>query len=93
MSQTFRKDSDAVLDYTIDWTDYLTATSPIDSISTSTWTEPTGITVNSSDNSALKTTVWLSGGSVGSKYRLTNRIVTTGGRTDDRTITIVVVNK
>lgn len=93
MGQAFRKDSDAVLDYTVDWTEYLSSTSPMDTISTSAWIVPTGITETTSDNSTLRATVWLSGGTLGQRYKITNRITTAGGRTDDRTITIVIVEK
>jgi hypothetical protein len=85
---TFEKDPNAVLDYVIDWGDeWLEAG---DEISTSTWTVPTGITKDSDDKTATITTIWLSGGTDGVTYDIVNRIVTTGGRIDDRTITIKV---
>lgn len=85
----FIKDPDAVLDYSIDWSDWLGS----DTISTSTWEVDSGITEDSNSNTDTVTTIWLSGGTAGKKYELTNRITTTGGRTDDRTIIIVVRNK
>ena len=85
---TFGKDPNAVLDYVIDWGDeWLEAG---DEISTSTWTVPTGITKDSDTKTTTTTTIWLSGGTDGVSYDIVNRIVTTGGRTDDRTITIKV---
>jgi hypothetical protein len=85
---TFEKDPNAVLDYVIDWGDeWLEAG---DEISTSTWTVPTGITKDSDTKTTTTTTIWLSGGTDGVSYDIVNRIVTTGGRTDDRTITIKV---
>jgi hypothetical protein len=83
---TFVKDPNAVLDYLIDWSPWLGA----DTIVTSTWIVPTGITKNSDTKTNTTTTVWLSGGTAGTKYPLTNRVVTAGARTDDRTITINV---
>jgi hypothetical protein len=61
MPQAFEKDPDAVLDYAIDWTDRLGS----DTISTSTWTVPSGITKDSDNKTTAKTTIWLSGGTVG----------------------------
>lgn len=82
----FTKDPDAVLDYSIDWTTWLAG----DTISTSTWTVPAGITKDSDSSTTTSTTVWLSGGSLGQNYKLTNRIVTAGGRTEDRSVEIQV---
>ena len=44
-------------------------------------------------HTATKATVWLSGGQAGATYTVTNRIVTTGGRTDDRSIAIKVEDR
>lgn len=83
--KTFLKDPDAVLDYEMDWSDWLVDT---DTIVTSTWTADTGITIDSNTNSTTSATVWLSGGAAGSSYTVTNSIVTDDGRADDRSITI-----
>lgn len=88
--QTFVKDPDDVLDYQIDWSDWLPTG---DTISTSTWTADTGITVDSESETTTVATVWLSGGTVGNTYSVRNRIVTTGGRTKDKTIRIRVVEQ
>ena len=91
--QTFRatKDANAVLDYTLDWSQWLTQE---DDLTTSAWVTTTGLTVESdaldADNT---TTVWLSGGTPGQTYVATNRITTTGGRTDDRSITVFVTER
>jgi len=86
MPSTFTKDPDATLDYQIDWSDWLDS----DTISTSTWTVPSGITKDSDTASTTATTIWLSGGTAGESYELVNQIVTAAGRTDDRTITVIV---
>lgn len=86
MPQTFTKDPNAVLDYRVDWSTWLDG----DTIATSTWIIPAGITKNSDTNSTTATTIWLSGGTVGIRYELTNRITTAGGRTEDRTIKVSV---
>jgi hypothetical protein len=82
----FYKDSDAVLDYTIDWSEWLDT----DLITDSVWTVPTGITVDSEDQAGTSTVIWLSGGTTGRSYALTNRITTAAGRIQDRTILIKV---
>jgi hypothetical protein len=86
MAQSFIKDPNAVLDYTIDWSTWLEG----DTISTSDWTVPTGLTEASDSNTTTTATVWLSGGTAGQEYTVTNRIVTAGGRTEDRSIYIRV---
>ena len=85
----FEKDPNAVLDYTIDWTAWLDS----DTISSSTWIVPSGITEDSSTNDTEITVIFLSGGTAGEIYSVTNRITTAAGRTDDRTIRIKMVNK
>lgn len=89
MSQAFVKDPNAVLDYHINWGDWLAG----DSIATSSWIVPSGIVKDSDTNTSTATTVWLSGGSLGQAYALVNRIVTTGGRTEDRTIRVQIWDK
>jgi len=77
------KDPDEVLDYSLDWSTRLGA----DTISTSDWPDfPAGLTNDNETNTTTTTTIWLSGGTAGNTYQLTNRIVTTGGRTYDQTV-------
>ena len=83
---TFRKDPDAVLDYSINWATWLGS----DTISTSTWTVESGITKDSDTNTTTATTIWLSAGTAGVTYSCTNEIATAGGRTANRTIDIKV---
>ena len=80
----FVKDPDAIVDYGIPWTAWLVA----DTIATSTWVVPTGITKASDTFTTTQTTIWLSGGTVGAEYTLVNRITTAAGRTQDQTIYI-----
>jgi hypothetical protein len=82
----FIKDPDAVLDYSVDWAAWLDT----DTIATSVWSSPEGMTVVDTTNVATSATVWLSGGTVGMRYRITNHIVTAAGRENDRTISIRV---
>jgi hypothetical protein len=88
----FIKDPNAVLDYSFNWSDWLTDG---ELISTSTWINPDSITINTSTNTTTTTVVWLSGGTSGKSYRLTNRIVTNSSpaRTEDRTLLIEVQDR
>jgi len=83
----FTKDPDAVLDYGANWSSWL---KDGDTIATSEWTLPSGIAKVSDSKTATTTTIWLSGGTVGAAYRLVNHIVTSAGRKEDRTITVVM---
>jgi hypothetical protein len=84
--KTFVKDPDAVLDYAGNWGPWLNS----DTILTSVWEVPSGITKDSDSHTSATTLIWLSGGSVGQTYQLRNRITTAAGRTDDRTIAIKI---
>lgn len=90
MPQSHIKDPDAILDYPIDWSAWLED----DTIATSEWVaHDDGITIDNDTNTATVTVVWLSGGTVGERYRLTNHIVTAAGREDDRTISVRIRDK
>ena len=89
--QKFTKDPDANLDFSIDWTDWLDVVS--DTISSVVWTVPSGITKTDESNTTTVATIWLSGGTVGTKYAIVGRITTAAGRVDDRTIEIVIKQK
>lgn len=81
---TIIKDPNAVLDYTIDWTVWLDDMS--DTLSSHSVITPSGITCVSSSISGKKVIMWISGGTVNVTYQVTCRVVTAGGRTDDRSI-------
>jgi hypothetical protein len=89
----FSKDPDAILDYQVDWSDWLVT----DTISTSVWTVPTGITAGNGINGApapsnttTTATIWLLGGTANKAYMVTNRITTAAGRTNDYSLKIFV---
>lgn len=88
----FLKDPAAVLDFTADYSDYLAEG---ETISTSTWSaDPDGgLTIGSATNTGGAPTVFVSGGTAGQVVVLTNRIVTSAGRTDDRSFTIRIENR
>lgn len=88
---TILKDPQAVLDYRVEWTTWLSDVS--DTISTGTVTATTGITVDSYNVNGTQLIGWLSGGTAGSEYTITYQITTTGGRTDQRELVVRVQNR
>jgi len=86
---TYTKDPQAKLDFSIDWSDWLGA----DTIATSTWTVPTGITTVTSSNTTTTATLWLSGGTLGQRYLCTNHVITAGGRQEDQSIVVVMESR
>lgn len=83
----FIQDPQAVLDYPFDWSTYLAG----DTIQTSQFIVDSGITPESDaivDGS--NTVIWLSGGTKGKRYAVTNHIKTVGDREDDWTIYVLV---
>jgi len=86
----FTKDPQAVLDYAVDWSDWLASG---ETISTSTWAVPSGVTKDSDSSTTTKATIWLSGGTAGEDYDLVNHVITSSSREDDRTITVAVRQK
>lgn len=83
------KDPDEVLDYKIEWSSRLSG----DTISTSIWVVPSGITQVTNTNDSNSTTIWLSGGTNGATYDILNRIETSGGRTMDQTVKLKIKSK
>jgi hypothetical protein len=83
------KDPDARLDYVINWTTWLEG----DTLNAVSWVVPTGITEGvgtyASTFDGQTSTIWLSGGTLHSKYDITCRITTSLGRIDDYTFTVV----
>ena len=76
---TFVKDPQATTDYSIDWTAPLTAAG--DTIATSSWTTDAGVAIAKSTYTGYVATAFVSGGTVGSSYSVTNTITTAGGLT------------
>lgn len=83
---TVYKDPSDVVPQSFDWALVI----PTDTITTSTWTPDTGITTATPTFAGKVTTVWLSGGTAEVTYKIVNRIVTTAGRTLERTIRVKV---
>jgi len=85
-------DPQAVLDYEWDWSSWLD-TANNETILSHTITSDPGITVNSHTATSTTVTVWLTGGTVGTRYAIVCHITTSAGRQDDRTIKIVVQDR
>lgn len=85
----FLHDPQAVLDYKVDWTAWLGS----DTIASSTWTVPAGITKNSDSATTTAATIWMQGGTDGTDYTLVNHITTAGGRQEDQSIVLKVRSK
>jgi hypothetical protein len=93
------KDPAAVLNYTIDWTDWIGS----DTIVTSTWAittyststvDTSVLTVDGSGISAnKKAVVTLSSGTVGNIYNVRNTIITADDLTESRAFRVKVVNR
>lgn len=94
------KDPDAVLDYKFDWmastngsgsSDWLAALETIAShtITISPVTVPPLVADSSTETDTdTSVTVWLSGGLAGEEYKVECEVVTSGSRTDERTMKI-----
>lgn len=87
----FVKDKESILDYTIDWSQWL----PVgDTIVVSAWTVPDDIAVESDTFTTTTTTVWLSGaGPEGTRSTVTNHITTADGREEDFSFVIISKEK
>lgn len=89
--KTYKKDPNATLDYTFDWGPYLLPLA--DTISSATFILSDGITKVSQTNTTTTATIFVSGGELDAEETVTCRITTAGGRTDDRTITLTIVER
>lgn len=87
MTTSWIKDPDAVLDYTFNWTTWLADASD-EIVSYEVFAD--GVTVDSHFRIDGQVTAWVSGGTVGATATVTNRIVTSAGRTEDRTIKLFI---
>jgi hypothetical protein len=84
----FVKDPGATLDYSFDWGPWLGS----DILATSNWVVEVGLTVIPASESFTDTitTLFISGGTDGEEYIITNVVTTNGSRTDERSIEIKV---
>lgn len=89
MARDFVKDPAAVLDYQFDWSAWLAG----DTIATHTVTATAGLTVGAHSHTNTAVTVWLEDGTANQRYTVTCHIVTAGGREDDRSIEVTVMER
>lgn len=90
MASSFMKDPDANLPFGVDWSGWLPEG---DTIESSSWLVPVGLSKGVTNVVGGQAIVWLSGGTAGQTYAVTNRVVTVGGLVDDRTIRIQVLER
>jgi hypothetical protein len=89
---TINKDPQANLDYTWDWSEYLTPLA--DTIATQQITVDDGLVLNSSQIvGGNKVVAYISGGTLGELQKAVCRITTTAGRTDERTMYFNILNR
>ena len=92
--ETFDKDPDALLDYGFNWAPWLPTG---DTIASATWTiAPVcegGLEVDHQTETTKIASVWLTGGNVGQSYDVTCHVVTAGGREDDRSFRVNVLER
>jgi len=85
--RTFAQDSSDKLDYGIDWTRFLAAG---ETISASVWTVPDEITKSGEGNASGVTSAFVTGGTVGETYEITNKITTSAGRIKSITFRLTI---
>jgi len=88
------KDPAAVVDYTVDWgAGYLSGETVSASAFSIEPVETGGLAVDAAASDGQTASVTLSGGLAGHTYRVTNHITTSGGRTDERSLTIRIMER
>jgi len=92
MPNRFVKDPAAELDYKFYWANWLASG---ETIASYVLTVPTGLTEVTVSNDDDSVTVWLSGGTAGTKYEVGCKIITDSvpARTDERTMTFDVIQR
>ena len=80
-------DPDDRLEYVFDWTKRMEKDA--DTIATSTFVVEAGLTADGTSQTSTATQIWLKNG-IGGVHKVTNNIVTTGGRTYSRSIEVAV---
>ena len=84
------KDPDARLDFVVDWEQWLASDDWIASAAASV---QSGIALHLQTWTSTQHAIWVSGGTVGTEYNVTSRIETNGGRIDERTFKIRVLER
>jgi hypothetical protein len=91
MASSYPIDPQARLDYYVDWSAWL---ADGETITTSTWTvsnyDDTAPDISDTIDSDTAPGVWVTDTTLGDKLRLTCHIITSEGREDDRTLSLIV---
>ena len=87
------KDPTAVLDYPFDWIEWLNTAETISSTSVTVSINPLTVESNAVNATSKAVIVWLSGGVVGTSYRVSVTITTSEQRTDTRSINVNIINR
>jgi len=87
------KDPDATLDYSWDWSQWLTEAADTYLSHTIIITGNGGVTMNSSREASGVVTAILTGGVPHKNSKVTCRLTTVGGRIEDRTMVLKVTNR
>lgn len=74
-------------DYTVDWSAWLEEQD--DTIASSAWTIPSGLTSSSPGSTETTATIWLTGVTAGQVYTVINTITTAAGRVEPRAFRVV----
>jgi len=83
------KDPDEVISFGVDWSEYLGA----ETVTSSNWTVASGVTKVGQTLVGKQANVTISGGTLGTVNRITNRITTSTGETVDQSIDIEIIVK
>jgi hypothetical protein len=75
--------------FSVNWAAYLSS----DTITSSVWIVPTGITQVSVSNTSTQANIMLQGGTLGKIYRLLNRITTSSNEIVDQSVDIEIIEK
>jgi len=90
----FVKDPNALLDYKVDWGDWLLDDAIVSAIAftdTLASAQTSGLRIASTTISAsAAVVVWLSAGVLDTEYTITSRIWTSAGRRNDESFTVVI---
>lgn len=83
------KDPEENAQIDVDWSAVLET----DTITSSNWTVPAGLTLVSSQNTTTTARAYLYAGVLGEHYYITNSIVTAAGRTTNRTFVVRIIDR
>lgn len=73
--------------WTLDWSQWLVYG---ETLTSSQWLTSSGLTLSSQTMTTTATATLISGGTYGQSYLVTNRIISSSGRDDDQSVTVIV---